>query len=141
MEPRIFKCSRCGVPLGEVRFTNHKASWQVVCACDASYIVNSDGSLVMSEGVRHPKFVEGPPAKRLNIIRGICERAGEHARRNTRLVDICRKEITELQQEVVEEKVLDQKLDDAASTPEQTAEQLIRHFGAEKLAAILDGLN
>lgn len=134
-----YTCKRCSVPLGKLEFTNNDASWQVVCPCGASYIASHLG-LTFREGCRHPKFVDGPPALRLNIIFGIKKRAAEHAREYAKLVDICANEIKDLQQVVTEEKVFDNKLEDAVQKPEMTAEQLIKHFGEEKLAAILDGL-
>ena len=133
-----FNCKRCRVPLGKLEFTNNEASWQVVCPCGASYIASSHG-LTFREGCRHPKFVDGPPALRLNIIFGIKKRAAEHAQEYCRLVDICAAEIKDLQQVVTEERVFDNKLNEAIEKPEMTAEQLIRHFGEEKLAAILNG--
>jgi|10_taG_2_1085330.scaffolds.fasta_scaffold08249_6 hypothetical protein len=138
-ESATFKCDRCGVPLGSIKFTNHEASWQVVCTCGASYIVGSHG-MTFREGCRHPKFVVGEPAKRLNIIYGIKKRAAQHAQRYARLVDTCEDSIKELRQEVVEAKVFDQQLDAATKDPQQTAEALLRHIGEEQLAAILDGL-
>ena len=134
MEATKFECSRCTVPLGEIRFTNTEASFQIVCVCGASYIA-SDHGLVFREGVRHPKFVDGEPAHRLQIISGIRKRAGEHSRQMAKLVDACNKEIKELQHIVVDERVMDNRIDAAAENLD--IQQLLKHFSQEQLAAIL----
>lgn len=138
-ELQTFKCERCGVPLGKAAFTNSQAHWQVKCSCEASYIVGPHGQ-TFREGCRHPQFVSGEPALRLNIISGIKKRAGEHARKYAKLVDDCEEAIKELRAIVVEEKVLEQKIDVAVENPQQTAEALIKHLGEEQIAAILNGL-